>query len=110
MQNRLIELHQQRGRLIERITLQRSTLSRQLVPLQGAFNWSDRISHAVQDGKAFVQRHPLGLGAAVLAVVLLKPRTLWRWTQRGLVAWRTWRSVSTLLPGFLVDKLRGLLR
>ena len=113
MQDRLIELHQQRGRLLERIAEQRNTLSRQLEPLQGVLNISDRVSdraaRLVQDGKGFVQQYPLAIAAVVAAVVLLKPRTVLRWTQRGIAAWRTWRSVQTLVPGFLLRQLRNLL-
>ncbi len=113
MQERLIELHQQRGRLLERIAVQRNTLSRQLAPLQGVLNIGDRVSdraaRLVQDGKGFVQRHPLAIAAAVAAVVVLKPRTVLRWTRRGLSVWRTWRSVQTLVPGFLLKQFRNLL-
>lgn len=110
MQTRLIELHHQRGRLVERIASQRRALTQQLVPLQKTFNVTDRVSRLVQSGKALMQRYPLWVVAAVAAVVLLKPRTLWRWTQRSLLAWRTWRSISRLLPAFLVDQFRSLLR
>ena len=113
MQMRLIELHQQRGRLLERIAVQRSTLSRQMAPLRGVLHIGDRLSdraaRMVQDGKGFVQQHPLAIAAAVAAVVLLKPRTVMRWTRRGLSAWRTWRGVQTLVPGFLLKQLRNLL-
>lgn len=113
MQNRLIELHQQRGQLVERVASQRQVLAQQLAPLQSSFNIADRVAGVVQDGKAFVQRHPLAIAAAVAGMVLLKPRTVWRWGQRGLVAWRTWRtwrSVSGLLPAFIADRVRGFLR
>ena len=36
MNKSLVELHQQRGRLLERIASQRVTLARQLGPLQNA--------------------------------------------------------------------------
>lgn len=110
MQTRLIELHQQRGRILERIAAQRRLLSQQLVPLQGVFSFRSRVSGALQDGKDFARRHPVGIAVAVLALALLKPRTVLRWTQRGLVAWKTWRSVSGWVPGFLLQKLRSLVR
>ena len=110
MQERLIELHQQRGRLLERIAVQRHALSRQLAPLQGVLNVSDRAARAAQDGKACVQRHPLAVVAVLAAVVVFKPRTVLHWTRRGLSAWGTWRSVQALIPGFLLNQLRSLLR
>lgn len=113
MQTRLIELHQQRGRLLERIAAQRSALSRQLAPLQGVLHIGDRVgeraTRMVQDGKGFMQQHPLAVAAVVAAVVLLKPRTVMRWGRRGLSVWRTWRSVQTLVPGFLLKQFRNLL-
>ncbi len=108
MQEKLIELHQQRGRLLERIAAQRQVLSQQLAPLQIAVGVSDRTARMVQDAKAFVQKHPLGLGLALLALVVLRPQTVLRWTQRGLFAWRAWRGLQTLVPGFVLNRLRKL--
>lgn len=107
MQTRLIELHAQRGHLLERIAAQRKALSQQLEPLQGALNVGDRFSRLAQDGKTFVQQNPLAVAAVVALVVVLKPRTVLRWTQRGLVAWRTWSSLRLLIPGFLLKQLRN---
>lgn len=109
MQTRLIELHQQRGRLLERIAAQRNTLSQQLAPLHRLLSVSDRASRAAQDGKAFVRQHPWAVAAVVAVVVVLKPRAVLRWTQRGLSAWRTWRSIHALIPAFLLNQLRGWL-
>ena len=109
MQTRLIELHQQRGRLQERIAVQRITLSQQLEPLRDVFNIGQRATRAVQEGKGFLRQHPLAIAAAVAAVVLFKPRTILRWTRRGLLAWRTWRGVQALVPHFLFKQFRSLL-
>ena len=109
MQTRLIELHRERGRLLERIAAQRHALSQQLTPLRGVLNVSDRAARLAQEGKSFVRQHPLAVSAVVAALVLLKPRTVLRWTQRGLLAWRTWRSIHTLIPGFLLKQFRNLL-
>ena len=108
MQDRLIELHQQRGRLLERIAVQRQMLARELEPLQGALDAGARAARAAQDGKNFLLQHPYALGAALLVLVVFKPRTVLRWTQRGFSAWRTWRMVYTLIPGYLLQRLRGL--
>ena len=108
MQNKLIELHQQRGRLLERIASQRLVLVQQLAPLQGALDVSSRTTRQVQDAKAFVQNHPMGIALAIAALVVFKPRTVLRWTRRGLFAWRTWRGLHTLVPAFLLNRLRKL--
>ena len=106
MQQRLIELHQQRGRLLERISVQRNALSQHLVPLDRALDVGDRMASMVQDTKAFVLRHPLAIAAVVVTIVVLKPGTVLRWSQRGLLAWRTWRTVRPLLPNFLLSRWR----
>ena len=109
MQDKLIELHQQRGRLLERISAQRVVLSHQLVPLHGALNISDRVAGLVQDGKALIRKYPMAVALAVAAVVLLKPRTALRLTQHGMSAWRTWRGLRSFLPGFMLSRLRNLI-
>jgi len=109
MQDKLIELHQQRGRLLERISAQRVVLSHQLVPLQGALNVSDRAAGLVQDAKAFIRKYPIGVALTVAAVVLLKPRTALRFARHGMSAWRTWRGLRSYVPGFMLTRLRNLL-
>ena len=107
MQKRLIELHQQRGRLQERIAHQRVAMRQQLVPLQGVLAVPDRVARIKDDGIAFVRAHPLAVGAVVLAVVLLRPRMVLRWGSLAAGAWRTWRTVSGLVPGFVWNQLQS---
>lgn len=101
MQKRLIELHLQRGRLLERIANQRHDLSVQLAPLERAVHIGDRVAAAADQCKVFVLEHPLTVTAAVATVVVLRPRGVLRWTRRALVAWRAWVTVKALLPRFL---------
>ena len=108
MQKKLIELHQQRGRLLERIASQRQLLLQKMAPLQAALDVSDRTTRLVQDAKVFVQNHLLGVALTIAAIVVFRPRTVLRWTRRGLFAWRTWRGLHTLVPGFLLNRLRKL--
>lgn len=109
MQDKLIELHQQRGRLLERIGAQRIVLSHQLVPLKAALAVSDRAAGLVRNAKVFIQKYPIGAALAVTALVLLKPRTALRLTQHGMSVWRTWRGLRSFLPGFMLTRLRNLL-
>lgn len=106
MQTRLIELHQQRGRLQERIAQQRARLRQQLAPLQGALALPQRILNAKQEGMALARKYPLVVGGVIVALVVLRPRGVLRWAGRALGAWRTWRSVSAMVPGFLWNQLR----
>ncbi len=109
MQARLIELHQQRGRLLERIAYQRLTLAQQVTPLVGPLALPGRVVAMLHDARVFVREHPYLLGTAALAIVVFKPRFVLRWTQRGLMAWRTWRSLRGLVPPIVMDTLRGAL-
>ncbi|MEO6625272.1 MAG: YqjK family protein [Burkholderiaceae bacterium] len=106
MQKRLIELHQQRGRLQERIAHQRATLRQQLTPVQGVLAVPQRILNVQQEGMALLRKHPLIAVGVVMTLVVLRPRTLLRWAGRALGAWRTWRTVSGMVPGFLWNQLR----
>ena len=106
MQTRLIELHQQRGRLQERITQQRRQLGEQLGPLQGALALPQRIGRVPQEAMAFARQHPLLVGGVAVGLVVLRPRVVLRWAGRAVAAWRTWRTVRGLVPAFVWDKLR----
>ena len=101
MQRRLIELQQQRGRLLERIASQRTTLAVHTRPLARTLQVGDRLDGWWQQCKQFAVRHPLAVAGVVGAVVILRPATVLHWTRRSLVAWRTWTAVRQALPGFL---------
>ena len=106
MHDRLIELHQQRGRLLERIGTQRAALARQIAPLQHTFNLPDRIAATARRARDTVRAHPLVMTTAIVALVVLRPMQLLRWTQRGLLAWKTWRTMRRVVPGFVWDQFR----
>lgn len=101
MQKRLIELGEQRGRLRERIAQQRSALARDVQPLLAPLALPGRLAAALRQGRDFLVAHPYLAGSAAVGLLVLKPRWMWRWARRGLLAWRTWRSVRRLVPGVL---------
>lgn len=101
MQQRLIELQLQRGRLLERIAQQRGTLAEQARPVAHMLHVGDRVSDALAQAKAFALQHPLVLAATVGALVVLRPARVWRWTSRGLFLWRSWTAMRSNLPGLL---------
>ena len=106
MQARLIELHEQRGRLRERIAHQRETLADQVQPLRATLAIPERLGALLGQGRTFVASHPYLFGTAAAAVAVFKPRLVWRWAKRGVVLWRAWRGLRRLLP----DGLLGVLR
>jgi hypothetical protein len=104
MNKSLFELHQQRGRLLERIASQRATLARQLGPLQNVSDASSRVFALLRGGLEYLKSHPLPVALAVLALVLLKPRRAWRVLQGGLLLWRRWRVLRAWLPMSLLSR------
>lgn len=100
MNHRLIELHLQRGRLLERIANQRAALAREAPPVLAALHTADRIVSGVRSGAACVKRHPGIVTLVVATLVVLKPRRIWRWSRRALYAWQAWRTLRERFPEF----------
>ena len=101
MPKSLIELHEERGRLRERIAAQRQTLAQQLAPLNRTLQTGDRL---LATGRSIVDellQHPLALAVLAAVAVALRPRTIWRWGRRGLLLWRGWRLLDRWLPDAL---------
>jgi len=98
MKKSLAELAFERGRLIERITHQRTTLAHQLRPLQEAQEASHRLLSRCRVGLDYIRARPWLLALGVLAVVLVKPRRSVSWVLRGLVLWRYVRKLRAAVP------------
>jgi hypothetical protein len=102
MRKSLVELHRQRGRLIERIAHQRATLAREAAPLKAACDVTDWALATVRDTirhtSELVQRHPAATAGLAAALFALKPRRVMRWLGRTLFVWRSWRTLRQWLP------------
>lgn len=92
----LIELERERSRLQERIAAQREALGLHFVPVQNLLQTGDRIADVLNTVRGFVRRHPVALGSLAAVVLLRKPRAIMRWARRGLLLWRSWRTVRSL--------------
>ncbi|HQX59339.1 MAG: hypothetical protein KBF63_04730 [Rhodoferax sp.] len=101
MQQRLIELQQQRGRLLERIANQRASLVTQTQPIARLLNFGDRVGEVAAQCKRTALEHPLAVAVAVGAVIVLRPRTVFRWVQRGFFAWRSWGAVTSAISHYI---------
>nr|WP_145549209.1 YqjK family protein [Variovorax boronicumulans] len=88
----LAELERERGRLLERISVQRSQLPADFALVAQLLQFGERVAMTIQAARSFVQRHPWALGAIGAVMVLRRPRSLGRWLKRGLLVWRTWRT------------------
>ena len=98
MNKKLLALYQERGRLLQRVAYQRAMLAVQLEPLQKASDTGNRVIMVAQAGFAYLRSHPVGVLAALSALVLLRPSGSWRLLRRGLMLWQSWRRISAWLP------------
>jgi hypothetical protein len=103
------ELDQERARLTERIQAQRANLARELAPLQRVSNASNVLSALLAEAVAYVRQRPVAAALLVGALVLVKPKGVWRWAKRGLFIWRGWRAVQQWQPGTFMDVVRQVL-
>ena len=91
MNQRLNELHLQRGRLLERIATQRAALGRELVPVRATLDTTDRLLARVRASVDYLKAHPAVVALAFAALVIIKPRRTLRWSRRAYAVWQTWR-------------------
>jgi hypothetical protein len=94
---RRIELAERRGRLLERITVQRATIARELAPLARALSFTGRLTDRYHHVMTWVRERPLLSGALMLGLglVLLQPRQRgWRLARWGLLGWRLWQRLG----------------
>ena len=93
MNQDLIDVAIERGRLIERISSQRQLLGQQLQPLGAGLATAGRAIASIRQGSDYVKQHPEMVAVGVAALVVLQPRRVWRWSQRLFFVWRTWRML-----------------
>lgn len=93
MNQELIELAVERGRLIERISSQRQRLGEELQPVGNALRTADRTFAAVRRGTIFVKEHPEAVTVGVALLIVVQPSRVWRWSKRGFFVWRTWKML-----------------
>ena len=92
MDDRLIDLYVQRGRLRERIGAQRVLLARDLAPMAATLSVADQGLAWVRRAKAYVQRRPGVVAAVVVALTIWRPRWMWRSLRWAWLGWRIWRG------------------
>lgn len=90
MDDRLIELYVQRGRLRERIGVQRAQLARELAPLDYALQLVDQTRAVVHRTGQWLTAHPGVVSLVVVALLVWRPRAVFRSLRWGYSAWRSW--------------------
>ena len=95
MSEKLIKLAERRATLIARAENQRDTLARASVPLQAPLALADRGLAGIH----YLRQHPEWLAGSAVLALLLKPRRIFKWSQRGWLAWRFTRGLKNKLYG-----------
>lgn len=90
MDERQIELYVQRGRLRERISVQRRQLARELAPLSNALQTVDRTHEKFRQAQVWLARHPAIVAAAGVALLVWRPRSAFRAVRWSYSGWRRW--------------------
>lgn len=97
MNQAIIDLAVQRGRLIERIDNQRQLLAQQLQPIGQTLLTADRAVSTVRNGGNYLKQNPEVVTLAVAVLVVLQPGRVWRWSKRAFFVWRNWRMLRKQL-------------
>ncbi len=98
---RRIQLALKKQALLQKSAQQRHRLIEQSQPLLPLFALADRL----QRGANWLKRHPALPVAALTALVAARPRTVFRWLQRG---WLLWKMIRKLNPSSPQGKEPGL--
>ena len=49
------------------------------------------------EGARWVRRNPQLVAAVGVALVVVRPRSAWRWARRAFVGWQAWRKLRDFL-------------
>lgn len=49
------------------------------------------------EGARWVRRNPQIVVAATVALLVIRPKSFWRWSRRAFVGWQAWQKVRNLL-------------
>lgn len=71
----------------------RADFGRHAAGLAPAFTGAD---HAI-GGVRWMQRHPQWVVAASVALIVARPKRVWRWGRRALFVWQAWRKLHAFL-------------
>jgi hypothetical protein len=95
MNERLLKLAERRATLVARADSQRDALALAAAPWHKPLALADRGLSIFRH----LRQQPALLAGAALAAMLLRPRRILKWGQRGWLAWRLVRSLKRKLYG-----------
>ncbi len=97
MDQRLIDLYVQRGRLRERISAQRARVHSDVAPLSRALHRVDHARALWIQARNWAQAHPVLVTAAVVTVVVWRPRPVFQLLRWGFASWGHWSRMRQWL-------------
>ncbi|MDP1735676.1 MAG: YqjK-like family protein [Sulfuritalea sp.] len=71
----------------------RADFGRYAAGLAPAFTGAD----LAVDAAHWLRRHPQVVMGAAVALVVARPKRVWRWARRAFFGWQAWRKLSDLL-------------
>ena len=104
MATNLDRLYVQRGRLRERIGVQRSQLAQELAPLRHAADAVDGTRTLFRQTLLWLSARPMLVTSLVVALMVWRPRIVWRSLRWGFSTWRSWSGLQAWIRGRL-DKM-----
>lgn len=90
----MIELALRRQRLQIQSATQRKALVAAAENLAPVF----AVADGVRDGSRWLARHPEWLAGGIVALLVVRPRVVLRWTRRSFFAWQAWRKLEAWRP------------
>lgn len=90
MNARQIKLYTQRGQLRERIRHQREQLGQEMAPIRLALGTVDATYLQLQRAQVWLQKNPLLVSAAVVTLLVWRPRATIKAARRAFSLWRSW--------------------
>ena len=98
--NPLTEIRARRAHLMARAAVERERISVQLHAWEAPLVLVDKSIAAAR----YVRRNPQWIVAAVVLLVVLRPRRALSLARNGLIAWRAWRWISQSLRGLAIRR------
>lgn len=92
---RRLELALRKQQLLMQSAELRARIGLQMRPLRPVWGAADRVREAAR----WLQRHPSLPVAVITALLVARPRSVWRWAQRGWWLWRMTGRVRRFLLG-----------
>lgn len=87
----------QRGRLLERITQQRTALAVELAPVVFALDTADQVIEGAEKTRRWIGENPVIAGIGLIALLIWRPKGVLKLAKNGAVGWRTLRLIRRLL-------------